>query len=145
MLQQMLQQNKTQQEWQERQQERQERLERQMARTLELTQQQMREQSQQQMREQRQYLQELLAAERVQPAVKTSNTAADTLPTPIATFRRARPNSRRLTFGLATQMESPTTPLTASTPRRRTRQAQGRQRQRRRKRPSQQRCSKHWR
>ena len=112
MLQQMLQQNKTQQEWQERQQERLERLERQMARTLELTQQQMREQSQQQMREQRQYLQELLAAERVQPAVKTSNTAADTLPTPIATFRRARPNSRRLTFGLATQMESPTTPLT---------------------------------
>ena len=105
LLQQMLQQNKRQQEWQER-------LERQMARTLELTQQQMREQTQQQMREQRQYLQELLAAERVQPAVKTSNTAADTLPTPIATFRRAPSNSRRLTFGLATQMEFPTTPLT---------------------------------
>ena len=74
---------------------------------MESMQQQMQQQIQQQMQAmQRQILASL-------PSNRTASTAADTLPTPMPTFRRAPTNSRRLTFGLPSVAASPSTPLTS--------------------------------
>ena len=66
---------------------------------------------------QAQMQQQMLAMQRQISALaqtdRPASTAADTLPTPMPTFRRGPTNSRRLTFGLPSVAATPSTPLTS--------------------------------
>jgi hypothetical protein len=54
----------------------------------------------------------MTAVSKTTATAKAATSVADSLPTPIPTFRRAPPNPRRLTFGLPAMAESPMTPIT---------------------------------